>query len=204
MKLLRIIVPTGLLLALLLTGCQPAEETIVVPPIEETTTTPSETTIPTIVPTENTTPPKTTPVEGIRKGNLAPDFQLQSLDGNTVSLSGLRGKPVLLNFWATWCPPCRKEMPYLQQIYNDWTSKGLVLLEIDVGETPATVNEFMKNNNLSMPVLLDVQKEVTRKYGIGAIPTTFFIDIDGIIQERVEGAFPNKLAIEPYIIDILP
>jgi len=140
----------------------------------------------------------------VHPGEPAPDFQLQSLDGGSVSLSELRGSPVMLNFWATWCPPCRSEMPYLQQIYEEWSGKGLILLAIDIGESPAKVRQFMQSNNLSLPVLLDIREVVTREYNVIAYPTTFFIDKDGIIQEKVIGAFPTKDAIEKHLSKIIP
>ncbi len=135
---------------------------------------------------------------------LAPDFQLPNLDGQIISLSDLRGKPVLINFWATWCPPCREEMPYLQQIYDEWSSKGLVLLTIDIGETPAQIKEFMQNNNLSLPVLLDATKSVAQRYNITGIPTTFLIDKNGVIRAKIIGSFPSAEAIEKELSKIMP
>src|SRR4030042_1886480 len=88
-------------------------------------------------------------------GKPAPDFQFGGPDEQPVSLSDLKGSPVLLNFWATWCGPCRGEMPYLQQIYEKWQTMGLVLLAINIGESPSDVEEFMQSQGLSLPVLLD-------------------------------------------------
>jgi len=149
--------------------------------------------------------PSTTsaPTQGTQVGNLAPDFQINSPDGQTMSLSDLRGKPVLINFWATRCPPCVSEMPYLQEIYNEWSETELMLLAINIGESSTKVKEFLQGHNLSLPVLLDAKQLVARKYGISAIPTTFFIDKDGIIQEKVIGAFPNKAEIEKRLNKIL-
>ena len=132
-------------------------------------------------------------------GERAPDFQLQNLDGQTISLGDLRGKPVLVNFWTTWCPPCRSEMPFLQQIYEEWSDTGLVLLAVDSGESQARVKEFLETRSLSLPVLLDTDNRVAQKYNIRGIPTTFFIDRDGIIQEKIVGAFPSKEAIEEHL-----
>lgn len=126
----------------------------------------------------------------------APDFHLKNLEGQIVSLSDFRGKPVLMNFWASWCQPCREEMPYLQQVYDEWTGKGLVLLTIDIGETPAAISKFFAENNLSLPVLLDSDKEVGREYGITGIPETFLIDKNGIIRKKQIRAYPNKQAVE--------
>jgi len=141
---------------------------------------------------------------GARVGEPAPDFQFQNLDGQNISLSDLRGEPVLINFWATWCRPCVLEMPYLQEIYEEWSDAGLILLAINMGESPAQVEDFMRNYNLSLPVMLDTKRFVAQMYNITGIPTTFFIDKDGIIQEKIIGAFPNKESIEQCLDKIVP
>ena len=137
-------------------------------------------------------------------GKAAPDFQLQNLDGQSVTLSGLRGSPVIINFWATWCQPCASEMPYLQEINNEWSDKGLIVLAINWGESASQVEQFTQAHNLSLQVLLDTKKVAAEKYGIRAFPTTFFIDKDGIIQVKIIGAFPNKAAIESRLSGIMP
>ena len=141
---------------------------------------------------------------GIQVGNQAPDFTLSDLDGNNVSLSDFRGQGVLLNFWASWCGPCRAEMPYLQQIHEEWSYLGVVLLTVNLEESSATARDFAISNKLSFPVLLDTQAEVAREYGVSGIPTTLFIDKDGIIKERKVGSFPNKAAIEESLGKIVP
>ena len=141
---------------------------------------------------------------GARVGEPAPDFQLQSLDGQTISLGNLRGKPVLINFWATRCPSCVSEMPYIQEIYEEWSNEGLVVLAIDIGESSSKVEEFMQNHNLSFIVLLDTKQDVAQRYNFQYIPTTFFIDEDGIIQEKVIGPFQNKTQIENRLSKIMP
>lgn len=145
-----------------------------------------------------------TSTQGVEVGNIAPDFQLQSLAGQTVSLGNLQDKPVLINFWATWCPPCRGEMPYLQEIYEEWSGKGLVVLAINIGESSSTAEEFMQSNGLSFTVLLDTKRNVAETYNISGIPTTFFIDKDGIIQDKVIGPFQNKTQIENRLSKIMP
>ena len=137
-------------------------------------------------------------------GKPAPDFQLQNLDGQSITLSKLKDKPVLINFWATWCRPCVSEMPYLQEIYNEWSDTELVVLAINMGDSPQAVEQFLQEHNLSLPVLLDTKKVVAPKYGIKYIPTTFFIDKNGIVQEKIIGAFPNKEAIENRLDKIMP
>ena len=136
--------------------------------------------------------------------DMAPDFQLYNLEGELVSLSDFRGSPVILNFWATWCGPCISEIPYLQQVHEEWSDKGVVLLAVNMGESPSEVEQFVGGNNLSFPVLLDVRQEVAQMYGIRYIPSTFFIDKDGLAQAGRVGPFPNKQAIESEIIKIMP
>ncbi len=144
--------------------------------------------------------------QGVRIGNPAPDFQLLNLEGQNVSLSNLRGKPVLVNFWASWCPPCRAEMPFIQEIFEDeeWSDKGLVILAINIGERPSTAKRFMASNGLSFPVPLDTSQNVALKYNVSAIPTTLLIDKDGIIKAIKVGAFSSKADIEKSLSKIIP
>ncbi len=126
----------------------------------------------------------------------APGFQLKDLNGQLASESQFRGKPVLLNFWASWCQPCRDEMPFLQQVYNLYKDKGLVFYEIDEGETPDAINKFFKDNALSMPVLIDSDKSVGQSYQITGVPETFLIDKNGIIRKWQIGAYPDAQSIQ--------
>jgi peroxiredoxin len=142
--------------------------------------------------------------QGARVGDLAPNFQLYNLEEEAVSLSDLRGKPVILHFWATWCHPCVSEMPFIQRVYEEYSAEGLVLLAINIGGTSSQVKEFLQGHNLSLPVLLDTKQDVARRYNIQYIPTTFFIDKDGIIQAVKVGAFPSKEAIEGNLNKIMP
>jgi len=144
------------------------------------------------------------PAEEVNAGNAAPDFQLPDLDEKPVSLSDFQGKPILINFWASWCRPCRTEMPYIQQVYEEWSDKGLVVLAINIGETPSEVKKFMGTYELSLPVLLDTKRLVAQQYDVWSIPTTFFIDKNGIIQAKIIGAFPSKAAIETKLGEIIP
>jgi len=96
-------------------------------------------------------------------------------------------------------------MPYLQEIFEEWSDKGLVVLAIDVGESPSKVKGFLQSHNLSLPVLLDTRGNVAQKYNIrGIFPTTFLIDKEGIIQVKIIGAFPSKEAIEKKLSKIIP
>jgi len=137
-------------------------------------------------------------------GKVAPDFKLQSLNAQSISLSSLRGKPVLINFWAIWCAPCRDEMPYIQQVYDEWHTKKLVVLAINIGGIPSQVEEFMQIQGLSLPVLLDQGGSVAQKYNVFSIPTTFFIDKNGIIYDKIIGAFQNRAQIEQRLSKIIP
>ena len=137
-------------------------------------------------------------------GKLAPDFKLTGLDGQEVSLSDFRGKPVLLNFWATWCGPCRIEMPFLQEIYEEWTGKGLVVLAVNLQENPTTVKQFVENAGLTFPVLLSPGNKVPLAYNIRGIPATFFIDADGVIRDIKIGAFSGAGEIESKLAKIMP
>jgi peroxiredoxin len=128
----------------------------------------------------------------------APDFKLLNLDGQQVALSDFRGQPVLLNFWAVRCGPCRYEMPLFQEIFEDdkWIQKGLVILAVNLQESADDVRLFMAQNGLSFTVLLDTTGEVGNRYGVMGIPATLFIDKDGIIKSAVMGPFQNKAQIE--------
>ena len=137
-------------------------------------------------------------------GEAAPNFELQNLDGQSISLSSLKGSPVLINFWATWCGPCVSEMPYIQEIHEEWSDKGLIVLAINLGDNASQAEQFLQDHNLSLPVLLDTNKVVAPKYGIRAIPTTFFIDKNGIVRVKIIGAFPSKAAIESRLGEIMP
>ena len=133
-------------------------------------------------------------------GKPAPNFKLKDLEGNYISLSSFRGKPVLINFWATWCGPCFSEMPHLQDVYDEWTDKGLVMLTINAGESANKVTEFMQQYNFSFPVLLDLSSEAGTRYGVQYIPTTILIDREGIILAIKIGPFPDKDSIEQEML----
>jgi len=142
--------------------------------------------------------------QNIKIGMQAPDFQFQDPDGQATSLNALRGKPVLINFWQTRCPPCVHEMPYFQQVYEEWAEKGLVVLAINVGESSSRVESFLQSQGLSLPVLLDKQGEVALGYNIRYFPTTLLINESGIIEGGKIGAFQSKEEIEAGIIRLIP
>ena len=116
-------------------------------------------------------------------GFFAPDFELEVVGGGLVRLSEFRGNPVVVNFWASWCGPCRSEMPDIQAVYDVYHQQGLVILGINQEESEARVAEFAEELGLTFPLLLDVEGRVSEVYEVYALPTTFFISGDGIIRE---------------------
>jgi len=126
---------------------------------------------------------------GPQAGKAAPDFKLKGPDGKTVELKQLRGKPVLFNFWATWCAPCKEEMPELEQLYRQYKDQGLVVLGVSVDDPTSVkqVPDLLKEGNPSVgsytfPVALDEKQDVTRQYKLFGVPSSFFIDRDGVIR----------------------
>ena len=122
-------------------------------------------------------------------GFAAPDFSLQSISSTDYSLSALKGKPVIINFWASWCPPCRAEMPAFQKAFLEYQSSDIVILGINATDQdqPADVVDFVGRNNISFPILLDHTGIISRSYHLYSLPTTFFIDRSGIIQKVIIG-----------------
>jgi peroxiredoxin len=116
----------------------------------------------------------------------APDFELTSLNGSAVRLSDYQGHPVLVNYWATWCPPCRDELPLIQKRYERF-SPDLVVLAINAGEDPETVKNYIEENGFTFPVLLDPDWKAEALFGIMAYPTSVFIDGKGNILVRYVG-----------------
>ncbi|MFJ8235124.1 TlpA disulfide reductase family protein [Ureibacillus sp. NPDC094379] len=129
--------------------------------------------------------------EVLNINSAAKDFQLKTLDGKTVQLSDLKGKKVLLNFWATWCPPCREEMPELQKYYEESAEKNnVVLLGVNITDQEfgiKTVREFIDYYGLTFPIILDKTGDVSIDYEILSIPTTFIIDEQGMIIQQIKG-----------------
>jgi len=115
-------------------------------------------------------------------GHPAPDFTLTTLEGEAFTLSELRGKPVVLNFWATWCPPCRAELPELQSAAARYDGE-IVLAGVNQAEAETAVAAFAHDLGINFPIPLDAQARVSRLYGARSLPTTFFIDRQGIIRQ---------------------
>ena len=141
--------------------------------------------------------------EAPKVGARAPDFTLPVLDGQSISLSDLRGKAVVLNFWATWCGGCRAEMPYLQEVFEERAGEELSMFLINIAQGSGTVRQFVQAYGLSIPVLLDSRGDVATRYEIRDIPATFFIDKEGIIQAIVVDVFSSKAEIGAYLESII-
>ncbi|MGK0467336.1 TlpA family protein disulfide reductase [Clostridium sp.] len=116
------------------------------------------------------------------------DFKLKDLNGKDVSLSDYKGKKVFLNFWASWCPPCKAEMPDIEKLYNETNDTDLVILAVNVGEIKSDVTSFLNDNKYNFTVLLDSDQNISNQYNIKGIPTSFFIDTEGnIVSSKVGG-----------------
>ena len=128
---------------------------------------------------------------GLKQGEMAPDFKLSTIDGKTVQLSDFRGKQVLLNFWATWCPPCRAEMPHMVKFYNDYKDKNVVILSVNMTQSErneSSVPAFIQEYKMTFPIVLDRQGAVGDLYQVTAYPTSYLIDSQGVIRNVFVGA----------------
>lgn len=132
------------------------------------------------------------PGTGIPIGAQAPDFELKTIDGKIVRLADFKGQPVMLNFFATWCPPCRTEMPTLQEIYREYESQGFVLLAINLNESNLAVNKFRESYGLTFPIVIDKEDRVSRVYDIVPLPTSYFVDRNGVVQGRWTGELSKE------------
>lgn len=140
-----------------------------------------------------------------QQGFLAPDFELKTLEGETVKLSDLRGQAVLVNLWATWCPPCRAEMPALEKVYNEYKDQGFVVLAVNMTyqDTFANIDPFVDEYGLTFPILLDETASVGPAYQLRSLPSSYFIDREGIIREVVIGGPMAEALLRTRVEEIL-
>jgi len=142
-----------------------------------------------------------------RVGDQAPDFQLPQInkynESETIQLSDLRGKGVMLNFWATWCKPCEREMPYMQELYPVYKERGIEIVAVSLDSTELVVDRFIDKYDLTFPTPHDKSGEVRDLYKVGPIPSTFFISPEGEIVEYVSGELSLE-RLEGYLRGILP
>ena len=131
-----------------------------------------------------------TKVTSLDEGTAAPDFELSTMTGEKVRLSDYHGKKVILNFWATWCPPCKAEMPHMESFYKANKNSGITILAVNltsVDKGKDAVQNFINSNGLTFPILLDETGMIGTKYQAFTIPTSYIIDTKGIIQKKVVG-----------------
>lgn len=140
-----------------------------------------------------------------QEGFNAPDFTLKTPTGEPYTLSELQGKAVIINLWATWCPPCRAEMPAMQELYEEYKDQGLVILAINMAyqDAPLDIVPFVNQHGLTFPILLDETGTVANLYQLRSLPSTFFINRAGIINEVVIGGPMSEALLRTRIEKIL-
>ena len=139
-----------------------------------------------------------------REGFPAPDLTLDQLGGGQITLSQLRGKVVMVNLWASWCAPCRIEMPAIEKVYRAYKDKGLAVLGVNstFQDSEADALAFVQEMNLTFPILLDYTGSVSHRYQLRALPSTYFVDRQGVIRVAVFGAM-NDALIESKVAELI-
>jgi cytochrome c biogenesis protein CcmG/thiol:disulfide interchange protein DsbE len=140
-----------------------------------------------------------------QKGFAAPEFKLETSAGQSIALTDYRGKAVLVNLWATWCPPCRAEMPAIEKVYQEYQTQGLIVLGVNstIQDDPAAIAPFVKQYNITFPILLDVNGEASDLYELRSLPTSFFIGRDGVIKEVVVGGPMSEALVRADVEEII-
>ncbi|RPI89593.1 MAG: TlpA family protein disulfide reductase [Chloroflexi bacterium] len=140
-----------------------------------------------------------------QQGFLAPDFELKTLEGEPVRLSDLRGQAVLVNLWATWCPPCRAEMQSIEKVYQEYKEQGFTVLAVNMTyqDDRSAVAPFVDEQGLTFPILLDETGEVGDAYQLQSLPSSYFIGRDSIINEVVIGGPMSEALLRTRIEEIL-
>lgn len=141
------------------------------------------------------------PLNEVKDRPPAPDFRLEDTEGEFHRLSDYRGKVVILNFWATWCPPCRDEMPSMQRAWKDLKARGIEMLAVNVGEDEDIIFTFTADYPADYPLLLDREGQIIKEWPVLGLPTTFVIDRDGRIAYRAVGGrdWEDPLVVEPLL-----
>jgi cytochrome c biogenesis protein CcmG/thiol:disulfide interchange protein DsbE len=140
---------------------------------------------------------------GISEGNRARDFTLDTLDGRRVSLSDYKGSVVLINLWATWCEPCRMEVPDIEAAYRAHRGEGFIVLGVDLQESAGTVKSFVDQFGITYPVLLDAKGEVMKAYRGSGLPMSLIVGQDGVIRVRHTGVL-TAAQLDEYLAEISP
>ena len=165
----------------------------------EPTPVPTATAAPTPVPTATPKPaptstalPAPTPIKvqtrATKESGKAFDFEIETFDGEMLRLSDLEGKVVVLNFWASWCPPCRWEMPFFEEMHQEYKDQGVVFLGVAISDTLENARGFAESTGVTYPIGLDTTGEISRNYNVVSLPTTFFIGREGNVERRLTSA----------------
>lgn len=138
-------------------------------------------------------------------GFLAPEFTLPSLSGEPIALADLRGHPILINLWASWCLPCRAEMPAIQRVYDEYRDQGFIVLAVNMTlqDSQAGAQAFVDEFDFTFPVLLDVDGDVARLYRLRGLPSSFFVDAFGTIQEVLIGGPMDEALLASRVQQLL-
>jgi cytochrome c biogenesis protein CcmG/thiol:disulfide interchange protein DsbE len=143
--------------------------------------------------TQRDTPQDMFPKPSVTTKEAAPEFKLALLDGNSFHMGGHKGKPVLINFFASWCLPCREEMPAIEKIAGEYQPKGVVFVAVSTDDTDANARDFVKKYGVTIPLGIDRSTEIQKAYGLYGIPTTYFVDKQGMVNYFHSGAVTEEL-----------
>lgn len=141
--------------------------------------------------------------EKVSVGKEAPNFAVTDMNGKELTLENMRGKGVFLNFWGTWCEPCEKEMPYMNELYDTYKKKGVEIVALNADETEIAVKNFAGQYGLNFPIAIDKGQEILNTYGVSPLPTSFLIDKDGNVIKKITGT-QTKEQIEEHLKEITP
>ncbi len=136
-------------------------------------------------------------------GFTAPEFTLETLDGQMLTLSDFRGQAVLVSFWATWCPSCQLEMPAIQGVYDQYRDQGFIVLAVNLQEGDAQLSAFAGQRGLTFPILMDRDGQVFARYRVKALPSSFFVDRAGVIREVTVGGPMVRAFVESEVTPLL-
>ncbi len=144
-------------------------------------------------------------IQSPAQGFHAPDFELNTLQGGSIRLSDLHGRPVVVNLWASWCPPCKAEMPAFEKVYKQYANQGFTILAVNASsqDSLADAQAFVQANGLTFPILMDTQGRVSQLYDLRSLPTSFFIGRDGVIREVVVGGPMSEAGLKIRVEQLL-